>query len=132
MCGRVGLEDRPFIWNRWYVEEDMTSGLAEEIEYDKKKPVVRISGGKILQNGQSHGLMARARLTQSRHTLVFLALEIGERFKSPRSSLGMTSLNHIRHASPLPHPPKKQGTKGFTRSRRDWYMMKGKGFMQTR
>lgn len=107
MCGRVGLEDSPFSWNRWYVEEDLTSGLAEEIEYDKKKPAVRKSGGKILQ-------------TQAKHTLVFLTLEIGERFKSPRSSLGMTALNYIRHASPLPSPPKKkQGMKGFIRSRRD-------------
>lgn len=113
MCGRVGLEDRPFSWNRWYVEEDMTSGLAEEIEYDKKKPAVRKSGGRILQNGQSQGLMARARLTQSRDTLVFLALEIGERFKSSRSSLGMTALNHIRHASPLTPPKEKARNKRF-------------------
>lgn len=109
---RVGLEDCPFHWSRWYVEEDLASGLAEEIEYDRKKPAVRKSSGRLLGNGQSQGLMARARLTQSRHTLVFLVLEIGERFKSPRSSLGMTTLNHIRPASPSP-PQKNARNKKF-------------------
>lgn len=107
------MEGSPFSWSRWYVEEDLASGLAEEIEYDTKKPAVRKSGDRILEHGQSQGLTARARLTQSRHTLVFLALEIGERFRSPRSSLGMTTMNYIRPASPLPTPKEKARNKKF-------------------
>lgn len=86
---------------------------------------MRKSGGGLLENGQSQGLMARARLTQSRHTLVFLVLEIGERFKSPRSSLGMTTLNHIKSASP---PPQKNArNKKFYPVKEGWVYVEMKG-----